>query len=473
MPKTGGHRGPPLLKMHKTEEEKISVNFISLGCPKNLVDSEVMLGLLDKDDFAIVSPETQSRVTVINTCGFVEESKKESIDTILEAAGRKKDGLDLLVVTGCLSQRYQEELPKLIPEVDIFVGTGEYDRLPGLIRHKLAGKSGKTYVENPRFVPDHLTPRLQTTPFYTKYVKISEGCSHRCSFCIIPFMRGDLRSRKPDSIVSEIAVGGENGVKEFNLVGQDLNEYGRDLMERSSLFKLLDALKVVEGDYWLRLMYMYPLQFPDKLVALIAQHPQIAKYVDIPLQHISDRQLKKMNRGSNSRYIYRLIDNLKTKVPGIFLRTTFIVGHPGETDDDFQELKKFVTQSEFDRVGIFKFSREEGTPSFDMAGQVSDDVKQARYDELMSLQQEISLKKNRALIGKTVRALYEGDSQQTDFLGSARHQGQAPDIDGEILIRDGRDTVKKGDFCNVKIVDAFEYDLLGEIIPERKGATGA
>lgn len=449
--------------MHKTEE-KISVNFVSLGCPKNLVDSEVMLGLLDKDDFAIVSPEAKSRVTVINTCGFVEESKQESIDTILAAAGRKKDGLDLLVVTGCLSQRYKEELPKLIPEVDIFIGTGEYDRLPGLIRHKLAGKKGKTYVENPRFVPDHLTPRIQTTPFYTKYVKISEGCSHRCSFCIIPFMRGDLRSREPGSIVSEIATGVENGVKEFNLVGQDLNEYGRDLTERSSLFKLLEALKEVDGDYWLRLMYMYPLQFPDKLVALIVQHPQIAKYVDIPLQHISDGQLKKMNRGSSSRYIYRLIDNLKSKVPGIFLRTTFIVGHPGETDADFQELKKFITETEFDRVGIFKFSQEEGTPSFDMAGQVAEEVKQTRYDELMHLQQGISLKKNRSLIGKTMRAIYEGAAKQSDLLGSARHEGQAPDIDGEILIRDGRDHAKKGDFCNIKIVDAFEYDLLGEIV---------
>jgi len=444
-------------------EAKIAVNFISLGCPKNLVDSETMLGLLDKENFAIVAPDSKSRVTVINTCGFVEESKQESIDAILEVAEKKKVGeIDLVVVTGCLSQRYKEELPKLLPEVDIFVGTGEYDRLPGLIHHKLAGKEGRSYIENPRFVPDHLTPRLQTTPFYTKYVKISEGCSHKCSFCIIPFMRGTLRSRAPESIVHEITEGVAKGIKEFNIVGQDLNEYGRDLTERSSLLKLLRGLEPIDGDYWLRLMYMYPLQFPDKLVELIATHPHIVKYVDIPLQHISDRMLKKMNRGSSSRYIYRLIENLKTKVPGITLRTTFIVGHPGETDEDFAELLTFVKTSEFDRVGVFKYSCEEGTPSFTMAGQVPDEVKETRYAELMAMQQDISLHRNQAFIGKTIRAIYTGESSESEFLGSARHEGQAPDIDGEILIRDG--SAKPGEFCQVKIVDAFEYDLLGEIV---------
>lgn len=442
---------------------KPAVNFVSLGCPKNLVDSETMLGLLQQDDFALVAPDADSNITIINTCGFVEESKQESIDAILEVAERKKKGtLDLLVVTGCLSQRYKEELPKLIPEVDIFVGTGEYDKLPGLIRHRLAGKEGRTYVENPRFVPDHLTPRIQTTPYYTKYVKISEGCSHKCSFCIIPFMRGELRSRTVDSLYAEIASGISKGVKEFNLVGQDLNEYGRDLPERPSLYKLLKTLEPLDGDYWLRLMYMYPLQFPDKLVTLIAEHPHLAKYVDIPLQHISDTMLKKMNRGSSSRYIYRLIENLKKNVPNITLRTTFIVGHPGETEQDFNELKKFITDFEFDRVGVFKYSLEEGTPSYNMALQVAEEIKQARHDELMQIQQNISLKKNKVHIGKTLKAIFTGSSEQSEFLGSARHQGQAPDIDGEILIRDGN--AKPGDFCQVKIVDAFEYDLLGEVL---------
>lgn len=452
---------------NQNSSHKFSVNFISLGCPKNLVDSETMLGLLDKDDFTIVPPDQESHITVINTCGFIEESKQESIDTILEVAEKKKSGsLDLLVVAGCLSQRYKEELPKLLPEVDLFIGTGEFEKLPGLIRHKMAGKEDRTYVEDPRFVPDHLSPRLQTTPFYTKYVKISEGCSHKCSYCIIPFMRGTLRSRTTDSIVTEIQEGITRGIKEFNLVGQDLNEYGRDLEERKSLFKLLEELKTIQGNHWLRLMYMYPLQFPDKLVHLIAEHPNIVKYVDIPLQHITDHMLKKMNRGSSSRYIYRLIENLKTHVPEICLRTTFIVGHPGETKQDFEELKTFIKTAEFDRVGVFKFSPEEGTPAYKMNEQVAEEIKEERYNEIMALQQEISIRKNQSWIGKTVRALYEGNSKQSDLLGSARHQGQAPEIDGEILIRDGRDQVNVGEFCQIKIVDAYEYDLLGEIVTD-------
>lgn len=449
--------------MHKqSKEQKISVNFISLGCPKNLVDSEVMIGLLDKDDFQINPPDVPSQVSVINTCSFVDDSKQESIDTILEVVGKKKNGdCNMIVVAGCLAQRYVKELPELLPEVDLFVGTGEYNKLPGLIRHKLAGSKDVTYVEKPEFVPEHLTPRIQTTPFYTKYVKIAEGCSHRCSFCIIPFLRGDLRSRSPQDIYNEISEGVDRGVKEFNLVSQDLNEYGRDRTERTSLFKLLNKLEDIDSEFWLRLMYMYPLQFPDKLVKLIAAHPHCANYVDIPLQHISDHMLKKMNRGSSSRYIYRLIENLKTNIPDIVLRTTFIVGHPGETDKDHEELKKFITEMEFDRVGVFKFSQEEGTPSYKMNAQVADDIKEERYNEIMGLQQEISKRKNKSFVGKTLKVLLEGPSDETDLLLQGRYYGQAPDIDGVVLIRDGSAPV--GEFCDVKIVDAFEYDLLGEI----------
>lgn len=450
------------MKNPAQESPKTPVNFVSLGCPKNLVDSEVMLGLLDENDFAIVAPDKKSQITVINTCGFVEESKQESIDTILEISEKKKAGeLDLVVVTGCLSQRYKDELPKLLPEVDLFIGTGEYHKLPGFIRHRLAGKAGKTYVEKPEFVPDHLSPKIQITPFYTKYVKISEGCSHQCSFCIIPYMRGTLRSRMPDSIFAEIQDGIQNSVKEFNLVGQDLNEYGRDLTERSSLYKLLENLEKLDGNFWLRLMYMYPLQFPDRLVDLIARHPHIVKYVDIPLQHISDRVLKRMNRGSSSRYIYRLIDQLKTKIPGLTIRTTFVVGHPGETESDFAGLMNFVQQTRFDRVGVFKYSAEEGTPSFSMPDQVDEKTKQERHDALMTQQQKISLAKNQTLVGRTLSCLLQGPSQESEYLQSARHAGQAPDIDGEVLIRDGSAPI--GKFCRVKIVDAFEYDLLGEI----------
>lgn len=456
-------------------QEKITVNVVSLGCPKNLVDSEVMMGLLDKDDFHIVPPDHEARVSVINTCSFVEGSKQESIDTILEVAERKKAGqLSLLVVAGCLAQRYAQNLPELLPEVDLFVGVGEYPKLPGLIRHKLAERSlarlrlarddssAVTYVEKREYVPDHLMPRLQTTPFYTKYVKIAEGCSHRCSFCIIPHIRGDLNSRAPEDISAEIKDGVGKGVKEFNLVSQDLNEYGRDLKERSSLTKLLEKISTIEGDFWLRPMYMYPLQFPDKLVRLIADETCLVKYVDIPLQHISDRMLKKMNRGSSGHYIRRLIDNLKSHVPGIVLRTTFIVGHPGETKDDFAQLKKFLTDTEFDRVGVFKYSHEEGTPSYYMTDQVSEDLKEERFHELMTLQKKISLKKNKRLIGSTVKVLFEGVSKESDMLFSGRTAGQAPDIDGVVLINEGQ--AKVGEFCQVTITEAHSYDLLGKVV---------
>lgn len=445
-------------------QKKTRINFVSLGCPKNLVDSEIMLGLLDHDgDFEIAPSESKADVTVINSCSFIEGSKQESIDTILEFAEKKKQGdLNLLVVTGCLPQRYPKELDELLPEVDLFVGTGEYPQLPGLIRHKLAGQTRKTYVEDPKYVPDHLTPRHQTTPFYTKYVKVSEGCSHRCSFCIIPHIRGELNSRGPQDIFDEIQMSMDQGCKEFNLVAQDLNEYGRDLTERSSLFKLLEQLNDLKGEAWIRLMYMYPLQFPHKLIDLIANHKHIVPYVDIPLQHISDNMLKKMNRGSSSKYIFKLLEGLKTAIPHITLRTTFIVGHPGETHDDFLQLKSFLQDMEFDRVGIFKYSKEEGTPAYDFLNEVPQEIMDERHHELMSLQQKISEKKNQAWIGKTVTALFEGISANDPLFRQARHAGQAPEIDGEILITDGE--ANKGDFCKVKITQATDYDLVGEIL---------
>ncbi len=452
-------------------QQKTRVNFVSLGCPKNLVDSEIMLGLLGQDGrFELAAPDAPTNVTVINSCSFVEDSKTESINTILEFAERKKNGdLDLLVVTGCLPQRYSATLDKLLPEVDLFVGTGEYPQLPGLIQHKLAGKKRKVFVEDPRFVADHLMPRVQTTPFYTKYVKISEGCSHRCSFCIIPHIRGELNSRGVDDIFQEIQNGMDQGCKEFNLVAQDLNEYGRDLVERPSLYKLLEKLAQLKGEAWIRLMYMYPLQFPKKLIQLMKDHPFVVPYVDIPLQHISDKMLKTMNRGSSSKYIYQLLDGLKTAMPDITLRTTFIVGHPGETDGDFQELKNFVRQMQFDHLGVFEYSQEEGTPAFDFADQVEKSVASARRHEIMSLQKDISQKSKQKMVGKTLTALFEGPAKDQPLLRQARHAGQAPDIDGDILVTDGEAAV--GEFCQIQIEQTTDYDLVGKIVtPKRKRA---
>lgn len=447
--------------------KKISVRFISLGCPKNLVDSEVMLGYLQRDQFTILSPNSQSDVVVVNTCGFIEDAKQESINTLLELAREKKEGrLKLLVAAGCLSQRYAQELPGLLPEVDAFIGTGDFSRLATVIHNKLGGKKTRNYVEYPHELPVFNTPRYQSTSGYSRYIKIAEGCSHSCSFCIIPKMRGGLKSRPSDDIVKEMRAALNRGTKEFNLISQDLNEYGRDLKSGESLYQLLSKLESLQGNLWIRLLYMYPLQFPDKLIRLIRDHPHLVKYVDIPLQHIDNALLRSMRRGSSSRYIYRLIEKLKSEVPGIIIRTTFIAGYPGETDTAFSRLVDFVRNMEFDRVGIFTFSREEETPSYHLEGQLPEKIKNERCDILMKTQQKVSLEKNKRLIGKTLKVLYEGSSSQSEFLGSGRFYGQAPDIDGEVLIRSG--TAKLGEFVDVKIVDAFEYDLLGEIVTPKE-----
>ena len=459
--------------------EKTTVRFVSLGCPKNLVDSEVMLGHLAHGNFEIVSPDRPSDVVVVNTCGFIEAGKLESINTLLELAEEKKDGrLKILVAAGCLAQRYAADLPNLLPEVDAFIGTGDFSRLPLIIRNKLGGERKRNYVDYPKELPTAVTPRLLTTPSHSRYVKIAEGCSHACSFCIIPAMRGTLRSRTPDDVMEEIRRGVDSGTKEFNLVSQDLNEYGRDRrpvagpIEKTSLFSLLTKIADLPGDFWVRLLYMYPLQFPDKLIRLIRDHPHVVKYVDIPLQHIDDGLLTSMRRGSSSRYIYRLISKLKEEIPDIILRTTFITGYPGETDKVFDRLVKFVEEMEFDRMGVFTYSPEEGTSAFNLQDSVPQSVKEERRDTLMKIQQAISLKKNRQYIGRTLRALYEGPSKQNDIhlaggsafaVGpAARFYGQAPEIDGEVLIQSGE--AKPGDFVEVKITDAFEYDLLGEIV---------
>ncbi|MDO8519208.1 MAG: MiaB/RimO family radical SAM methylthiotransferase, partial [Deltaproteobacteria bacterium] len=297
-------------------KRKTTVRFITLGCPKNLVDTEVMGGLVS-EEFSVVPEGEASDVGIVNTCGFIEASKKESLDAILNLAREKKEGrLKLLIVAGCLSQRYATELPKLLPEVDAFVGTGDFSRVPEVIREKLAGVKKRNFILDPtQELHTASSPRLAGTPAYSRYIKISEGCSHACSFCTIPLMRGGLKSRPQDDVLDEIRRGASEGTKEFNLIAQDLNEYGRDLADRGSLYGLLGKLAAVEGDFWVRLLYMYPLQFPDRLIRLMKDHPHVVPYVDIPLQHIDDRILKSMNRGSSSAYIYRLIEKLKKEIP--------------------------------------------------------------------------------------------------------------------------------------------------------------
>ncbi len=451
------------------ENKAVSVRFISLGCAKNLVDSEIMQGLMKRENFKVVNGP--SDVGVVNTCGFIEASKQESINTILELGEEKKKGnLKLLIVAGCLSQRYAEELPQLMPEVDAFIGTGDFQGLTKVVREKLSGTAERNFIRKPTMeLPSMDLPRVHSTPSHYRYLKISEGCSHHCSFCTIPLMRGGLKSRTVEDVLNEMREGVSVGVKEFNLIGQDLNEYGRDLPKRDSLFNLLSQMEKIEGDFWIRLLYMYPLQFPDKLIGLIKNHPHIIPYVDIPLQHINDRILKSMERGSSSRYIHRLLEKLKKEIPDIVLRTTFIVGYPGETDAEFGELVQFVREMEFDRLGVFTYSHEEGTKSATLGKQISQKIKEERRETLMLTQQNISLQKNKKLIGKEFDVLYEGpvaeEEKSPGVIGVGRYYGQAPEIDGETLITSDDLSLKPeiGKKFKVQITEAREYDLVGKI----------
>jgi len=466
---------------------KPTVRFISLGCPKNLVDSEVMTGHLVEDHFRLVAPDESSDIGVINTCGFIDASKKESINTILELAEEKKAGkLKVLVVAGCLSQRYKEELPKLIPEVDMFIGTADFTRLPQLVRDKISGETQREYILDPSELMDAHSPRHINTPKHFRYVKVSEGCSHQCTFCTIPSMRGGLKSRTTSDVLEELRSGLADGVKEFNLIAQDLNEFGRDLPERESLHQLFEEMGKLGNDFWVRPLYMYPLQFPDKLIRLLKNHPNIIPYVDIPLQHIDDKILKLMKRGSSSKYIYRLIEQLRKNIPGIVIRTTFIVGFPGETQKEFKHLKKFIKEAEFDNLGVFTYSQEEGTPSALLPGQVAAKVKKQRRDELMKLQREIVKRKSSGHVGKKYKVLCEGQALEMSpngdivpkvdervlkkvknipLLGRGRFYGQAPDIDGQVVIVDAdRNSpfLRPGQFIDCEIIDYKDYDLIAK-----------
>ncbi len=456
--------------MMKNTSPKICL--ISLGCPKNLVDAEMMLGFLKKDGFEFTTNPAEGDVIVVNTCSFVEDSKKESIQQILEMARYKEEGnCKVLVATGCLSQRYSEQLSKEMPEVDLFVGTGEFDKLSELLKG-----DKRIQVTRRQILPDPDLPRIQATPKHYTYLKISEGCSHRCSFCIIPHIRGDLISRPIDSIVREVQQGVERGIKEFNLIAQDLNEYGKDLRNDTHLTKLLTALNHIPGDFWLRPLYMYPLEFTDRLIGTLRDSEHLVKYVDMPLQHINDRVMRSMKRGSPSRYVRQVLDKLKTAMPQITIRSTFIVGYPGETQEEFQELYDFVKDYEFDRVGVFQYSIEEGTSAALLEDQLPSEIKKERYHQLMSLQQKISLKKNQALVGKILRVLCE-NPVPSPFPSPARGEGgremeiksskwnqarlstQAPEIDGVTYLEGSAVT---GEFVEVKITKAQEYDLVAQ-----------
>lgn len=446
------------------------VGFVSLGCPKNLVDSEVMMGQLKEAGYEITNNADEAETLVVNTCGFIESAKQESIEAILEATNAKENGAaKRVVVAGCLVERYRDDLMKELPEVDAFIGTNELNRILD------AADETKNFRELPllpignktaTYLYDFDTPRHRATDSYTAFIKIAEGCDRPCAFCSIPSMRGSFRSRRFGSILKEAEDLAKQGVKEIVLIAQDSSRFGEDLGEVDALAKLIRALGEIEDLEWIRVMYAYPTHISDAFLAAIAETEKAVKYLDMPLQHASRNVLKLMKRGGTRESLEKLIKRIREKVPGITIRTTFITGFPGETEEDFEELLQFVKNCEFDNVGVFTYSDEEGTPAFDLPNKVDAKIAKQRRSRLMKEQAKISKRKNKAKIGKTYRVIFEGLSQESDFLFQGRLEGQAQEIDGYILINDMPEDFepKVGEFYDVRINEAHEYDLIGEIV---------
>jgi len=445
------------------------IGFISLGCPKNLVDSEVMMGQLKANGYQITANAEEADTVVVNTCGFIDSAKKESIDTILEAAQLKVTGkAKRLVVAGCLVERYRDELKAAMPEVDAFIGTSQINDILSVCDPKTNTRSLPVVPlgnQTSTYLYDESTPRILATPSHYAFVKIAEGCDRPCAFCFIPQMRGHFRSRRFGSIVAEAHQLAEEGVKELILVAQDSSRYGEDLGKLDALPGLIRELAKTDGIEWVRVMYTYPTHISDGFLDAIADEPKAVNYLDMPLQHASQNVLKLMKRGGNRKSLERLIERVRKRVPNIAVRTTFITGFPGETEADFEELMTFIKNVEFDRVGVFTYSDEEGTPAFELPNKVPHRTAARRRTSLMKVQSRISKRRNKARVGDVVRVLFEGESKETELLWQGRIETQAPDIDGCVLINDVPDGLlpAEGDFVNVEITEAHEYDLIGRI----------
>lgn len=446
------------------------VGFISLGCPKNLVDSEVMMGQLKANGYELTADAAEADTVVVNTCGFIDSAKKESIDTILEAARLKTDGkASRLVVAGCLVERYRDELSAEMPEVDAFIGTSQINDILAVCDPKVSTRSLPVVPlgnQSATYLYDESTPRVLATPSHYAFIKIAEGCDRPCAFCFIPQMRGHFRSRRFGSIVAEAHQLAEEGIKELILVAQDSSRYGEDLGKHDALAHLLRELSHTDGVEWVRVMYTYPTHISDGFLDVLAQEPKAVKYLDMPLQHASQNVLKLMKRGGNRASLERLIKRVRERVPGIAVRTTFITGFPGETDEDFAELLQFVRNVEFDRVGVFTYSDEEGTPAFELPNKVDPKIAQQRRTRLMKEQSRISRKRNKAKVGETVRVMFEGEANESELLWQGRLETQAPDIDGCVLINDAPEgfVPSPGELVSVLITAAQEYDLVGHVV---------
>lgn len=447
----------------------MKIGVVSLGCPKNLVDSETMLGLIHEENYEITNDPSEAEIIIVNTCGFIESAKEESINTILQMAEYKKSGsCKYIIVTGCLSQRYAEELFNELPEADAIAGVEVYDEIGSIIKRVM---NGERFIMLERSKPDVIytskesfLPRILTTPSYTAYLKIAEGCDNCCSYCAIPKIRGPYRSKPMEQVLKEAKALAANGVKELIVVAQDTTRYGEDLPGGKLLLAdLLKELNKIESFKWIRVMYCYPNNFTDELIETFASLDKVCKYVDLPLQHASNRLLASMNRYDTREEVETLLAKLRKRIPGIVIRTTFIVGFPGETDADFEELKEFVEQQRFENAGVFAYSQEEGTVAGAMPNQIPDEIKQERYHELMALQAQISEEIHKDTEGQTLEVLVEGIEEDGSGLHYGRSYREAPDIDGLVFIENPGD-IKPGCFIKVNILQGFTYESVGERI---------
>jgi ribosomal protein S12 methylthiotransferase len=445
------------------------VGFVSLGCPKNLVDSEVMMGILARAGYELTSRAGEADVLVVNTCSFIAPAQQESVQSILEMAEYKKFGrAQKLIVAGCMVERFRNEIREQIPEVDAVIGTGEVEKI-------LQACEGQLVVEpeagtTPTYLYHDLTPRVMATPRHTAYIKINEGCDHPCSFCVIPQLRGKFRSRRFESVVSEAQALAAAGVREINLIGQDTTFYGEDLGLRDGLPTLLERLAQIEDLHWIRFLYCYPNRVTNKLLDTIAAHPRLVKYLDIPLQHASRGVLARMKRGSSADAFLKLLDKIRETIPGVSLRTSFIVGFPGETESEFRELCDFVRAAEFDWMGVFSYSDEDAARSFQLGDKVDAKTIARRKNALMALQKQISRRKLRRRVGERVPVMLEGPSKDTDLIWEARLPGMAPDIDGKVYVTefegvtDAADLPSPGTLASLEVTETKDYDLIGRAV---------
>ena len=441
----------------------MNVGFISLGCSKNLIDTEIAIGIFKKKEFNIVNDEKDADIIVINTCGFIESAKEEAINTILEMAEYKKKRCKTLIVMGCLVERYKEKLEKAIPEVDLFIKFSEYDDMCKKIEEVLNEKTHRPKQDYNRL--ENYIDRVITTGNKTTYLRIAEGCSNRCTYCAIPYIRGPLRSRKIEDVLEEVKQLAQKGYEELIIIAQDTTKYGIDIYGKTRLAELLSEISKIDGIKWIRFLYSYPETITDELIEVVKENDKICKYFDIPLQHISDPVLKRMNRKSNEESIRKLILKIRKEIPDVILRTSLIVGFPGETKEDFQKLYGFVKETKFDKLGVFMYSKEDGTPAEKLPNQIHGNTKKARHNKIMSIQQEISRKNLKNRIDKEYEVLIENITFDKKYL-VGRTKMDVPDMDGVVYIKNTSDKYLLNKFVKCKIIDIKDYDLIGEIIYE-------